>query len=275
MNRITLILLVSLLSISCASIDKNENSIKLNATGAPSIVGIWAMYPLNNGIANVVEFTKDGKSNLHPFDCREKSTDPVESSTYSIDESGKNIRLVTDGEIQNLKLISMTDKELNLGQSVGEELLKFSYLKVSRISPLCFLYKKSNDEKSKRAAYKESDFIHAPWIPENKNILRYVGKWANEKDVVQIQVKRDADGRYMVFLENNENWTHLYNEVRWSDSGLQFESFAYSTRAELYDHPYHKSKQAVILAEVNDLNKIKWSFFIRGQRYDYTLSKKE
>ena len=275
MNRIVLILLVSLLSISCASINKNESSINVNATGAPSIVGIWAMYPLNSGIANVVEFTKDGKGNLHPFDCREKSTDSVESSTYSINENGKNIRLLTDGEVQNLKLISVTDNELNLGQSVGEEILKFSYIKVSRISPLCFLYRESNDEKSKRAAYRESDFIHAPWIPENKNILRYVGKWANEKGIVQIQVKLDSDGRYMVFQENSENWTHLYNEVRWTDLGLQFQSFAYSTRADLYDHPYRKSKQAVILAEVNDLNEIKWSFFIRGQRYDYTLSKKE
>ncbi len=84
------------------------------------------MHPLRNGIASVVEFTNNGTSNLHSFNCREKSTDPVESSTYTITESGKNIRLETDGEIQNLKLISITAKELTLGQSVGEELLKFS-----------------------------------------------------------------------------------------------------------------------------------------------------
>jgi len=37
------------------------------ARGQERLLGIWAMTPLNNGIATVVEFKADGKSNPRPF----------------------------------------------------------------------------------------------------------------------------------------------------------------------------------------------------------------
>lgn len=272
MYKIIILFLVTVLTISCSTSNRIEKPIE--ASNGASIVGIWAMHPLRNGIANVVEFTNDGKINLHSFNCRENSNGPVESSTYTMTESGKNIRLEADGEIQNLKLISIAAKDLTLGQSVGEELIKFSYLKVNRVAPLCFLYRESSDEKSKRTAFNESEFLNAPVIPDNKNILRYVGKWANDEGVVQIEVKLNPDGQYMIFKDNDENWNYLYKQVRWSDANLMYQAFAYSNKPELYDHPYHKSNQAAILAPVNDFKKIKWSFFISGERFGYILKRK-
>lgn len=273
MYKFILIFIISVISVSCTTLNKSDRAIQVNNT--VSIVGLWAMQPLQNGIANVAEFTNDGKSNLHIFNCHEKSTDPVESASYTITENGNNIRLITDdGEVQNLKLISMDDKVLTLGQMLGDELLKFSYIKVNRIEPLCMLYKESKDEQLKNTAFKESDFIHAPWIPEAQNILRYVGKWADEKGLVHIEVKLHSDGRYMLFLDKDENWNYLFNQVRWSDSNLLYQQFVYSNKPELYDHSLHKFNYGVVLSPVGDL-KIKWSIFISDKRFDYILTRKD
>ena len=85
-----------------------------------------------------------------------------------------------------------------------------------------------------------------------------MGKWANDEGVVQIEVKLNPDGQYMIFKDNDENWNYLYKQVRWSDANLMYQAFAYSNKPELYDHPYHKSNQAAILAPVDDLKKIKF-----------------
>jgi hypothetical protein len=264
---------VFVISLASCSTVPNRNFKYGNET-KPSIVGIWAMLPLRNGIANVAEFTKDGKSNLYSFNCRKKWSDETEPSTYTISNDGKNIRLDSNGEIQELSLISISENEMVLGQKVGGNLLKFSYIKVSRISPLCFLYKESKEESSKRTAFEKSDFTPAPWIPNSPNIERYAGKWADEKGIVQIEVNMDVDARYRVFHENDENWNYLYNDVSWSGSELHFQSFAYSDKRDLFDHPYHKSKGTMMLTPTDDFDKIKWSFFIGDKRFDYILSRK-
>lgn len=268
-----ILVLVFAISLASCSVVPNSHLKYRNETN-PSIVGIWAMLPLRNGIANVAEFTNDGKSNLYSFNCRKKSSGETESSTYAISNDEKKIRLYSNGEIQELSLVSISENEMVLGQKVGGDLLKFSYIKISRISPLCFLYKEPKEESSKRTAFEKSDFTPAPWIPNNPNIERYAGKWVDEKGSVQIEVNMDADGRYRVFHENSENWNYLYNDVSWSGSELHFQSFAYSDKRDLFDHPYHKSKMIMMLTPTDDLDKIKWSFLIGNKRFDYILSRK-
>lgn len=272
MRKIISIFVSSMLLASCSTMP-NKN-IELRNEKDVLIVGIWAMLPMRNGIANVIEFTKEGKSNLYSFNCKEKSSNEVESSTYKISGDGKNIHLDSSGEAQDLSLISINKNEMILGQSVGDSLLKFSYARTGRVSPLCFLYKEPEEDKSKRTAFIETEFTHAPFIPDNPNISRYIGKWANEKGEIQIEVVRDTSGRYKIFLENNGNWNYLYNNVSWSGMELRFQSFAYSEKPDLFDHPYHKSSSIMALTPIEDLSKIKWSFFIGDKRFDYLLSRK-
>ena len=139
MLKILLTFASSLLLVSCATAPNgNINSeVEIKA----GIVGIWAMHPLRNGIANVAEFTKEGKSNLHSFNCREKSTGEIESYTYTISSDGREINLELNGEVQELKIVSINENSMTLGQKVGDSLLKFSYVKTDRISPLCHLHK--------------------------------------------------------------------------------------------------------------------------------------
>jgi len=271
-RKITLICVFSILLASCST-TPNKN-IELRNEKDVLIVGIWAMLPLRNAIDNVVEFTKEGKSNLYSFNCKEKSSNEVESSTYKISGDGKNIHLDSSGEAQDLSLISINKNAMVLGQNVGDALLKFSYTRTGRVSPLCFLYKEPGEDKSKRTAFIETNFTHAPFIPDNPNISRYTGKWANEKGEIQIEVIRDTNGRYKVFHENNENWNYLYNNVSWSGVELRFQSFAYSDKPDLFDHSYHKSSSIMVLTPIEDLSKIKWSFFIGDKRFDYILSRK-
>lgn len=272
MRKIVFILVFSMLLASCSTMPNKY--IELRDEKDIAIVGIWAMLPLRNGIANVVEFTKEGKSNLYSFNCKEKYSNEIESFTYKISDDGKNIHLDSSGEAQDLSLISINNNAMILGQNVGDAVLKFSYTRTDRVSPLCALYNEPEEDKYKPAAFIEADFTHAPFIPDSLNISRYIGKWANEKGEIQIEVIRDASGRYKVFLENNENWNYLYNNVGWSGVELRFQSFAYSDRPDLFDHPYHKSSSIMLLAPVEDLSKIKWSFFIGDKRFDYVLGRK-
>lgn len=232
------------------------------------------MLPLRNGIANVVEFTKDGKSNLYSFNCKEKSSGEIESSIYTIDHDEKNIRLDSNGEIHELRLISIHENKMILEQKTEGNLLEFFYIKVSHVSPLCYLYKESRNDKFKRTSFKEKDFTHTPWIPNSIYIERYIGKWENEKGQTQIEINMDSDGKYKVFHEKNENWNYLYNNVRWSGAELHFQSFTYSDKEELFNHSYHKSSSLMTLTLTNDLSRVKWSFFIDGKRFDYILTRK-
>jgi hypothetical protein len=268
-----LLLSLSILLASCTTTPIKDTKA-VNSENA-RVVGIWAMMPLRNGIANVIEFTNEGKSNLHSFNCNEKSTNEVESSTYAVSEDRTKILFKSGGETEDLQIIGISEKAMILGQLVGSEVLKFSYVRTSRVAPLCFLYKEPKEDKFKRTAFKESDFTHDPWIPEIPNIERYVGKWASDEGAVQIEVKRDSNNKYKVFLESNENWNYLYNNVRWSGLELRFKSFAYSSKRDLFDHPFHKSVGDNMLAPVEDANKIKWSFFTEGQQFDYILIRKK
>ena len=47
--------------------------------------GIWAMHPLNNGIANLVEFSGN-TATLHPVQC------DFETGLYTVDRANSNMR---------------------------------------------------------------------------------------------------------------------------------------------------------------------------------------
>ncbi len=272
MHKIIFTLVLTTILASCSStLHKNTISSKERKI---SIIGIWAMLPLRNGIANVVEFTKEGRSNLHPFNCRKNTSGEVESSIYTISDDGMNVRLDSGGEIQNLSIISINNDTMFLEQKAGNFSLKFAYVRSDRVSPLCSLYKESKEDASKRTAFNKTDFTHDPWVPDNPNISRYAGKWADENGAVQIEVIKDDSGRYKIYMHNNENWNHLYNNVHWSGVELRFQSFAYSDKHDLFDHPFHKSGSMMILTPVDDANKIKWSFYSGAKRYDYILIRK-
>jgi len=115
------------------------------------IIGIWGMIPLKNGIANVVEFTEEGKSNLYSFNCRDKKWNGNELSTYTITDDEKYIRLNTNGNTQDLNLITVGEKSMILGQKLGDGLLTFAYVKIKRVFPLCFMYKESEEEIAKES----------------------------------------------------------------------------------------------------------------------------
>lgn len=272
MNTIVFTLTISLLLTSYSSVMQSEN-MELSTEKDISIVGIWAMIPLRNGIANVVEFTREGKSNLHAFNCRKKSLTESESSTYTINDEKNNIRFDSSGRIDNLSIVSIKKKTMTLRQMVGEDQLEFAYIRTNKVSPLCFLYKESQKEKNKRTAFKETNFTHEPWIPDSPMIARYVGKWADDNGHIQIEVKKDVSGKYKIYHQNNENWNYLFNSVHWSGEELRFRIFAYSDKQELFDHNYHKSDSLQILTSVDDLNKIKHSFFILGKQYDFILTR--
>lgn len=105
------------------------------------LLGIWAMKPLNNGIANVVEFSADGKSNLHAFNCAEPGEPEVEVSDYRISEDGQTIHVSSPYESFDLQVQSFTAKEMQLGMTIEDMQLQFGYLKRDKIEPLCELYK--------------------------------------------------------------------------------------------------------------------------------------
>lgn len=270
MKKVFLIIASSVLLAACAT-GQNTNT---KADAKDAIVGIWAMVPLRNGIANVVEFTKDGKSNVYPFNCRSSTSEKIESSVYAVSSSGEKIELTTEGETQELGLVAVGKKSMILSQDVAGSTLKFSYIRVNRISPLCHMYKGQKDKLPKKTAYVESDFIPDPWIPDHPNMARYVGAWADEKGAIQIEVRLDSAGKYKIFQESSENWNHLFNNVHWSGDELYFQSFAYSDKKNIFDHPYHKSNVKNILAPVDDANKIKNSHFIGGKRFDHILIRK-
>lgn len=101
------------------------------------LLGIWAMQPLNNGIANVVEFTADGKSNLHAFNCQEPGQPEVEVSDYRVSEDGKTIHVTSPYESFDLQVLSFAPAAMQLGMEIEGHQLQFSYLKRDKIESLC------------------------------------------------------------------------------------------------------------------------------------------
>ena len=103
--------------------------------------GIWAMIPLNNGIANVVTLDKDGVNKHYTAQCTDKN------GHYSISEPdiGKykvsnNQLVITDDDgnlVTELKILFVSQSEMKLGQD--DFVLKYN--KTKQVKPLCDLYR--------------------------------------------------------------------------------------------------------------------------------------
>lgn len=238
----------------------------------PHLVGIWAMMPLANGIANVAEYQIDGKVQLHSFNCVERSDQDVEVSDYSVAADGKSIRIDSPMRAFDLEVLAFSDNLMVLGMSVGGSQLKFMYKKVEKVEPLCDLYSNAKAEAARRTAYHPDDFTPAPAIPEHAGIERYLGKWENKEDGGTIQVLRDTKGKPYLSLPAHENWRYLFNNVRWEGEILHYQSFAYSEKQSLYRHPYHKTKTPMTLEPVAG-GKLLRAYVIGGKRYEQLLQR--
>jgi len=118
-----------------------QKSVAQSAESKASLIGIWAMIPLKNGIANVAEFDEAGISKLHPFNCQKQTNEPIQISEYELTNDGKTIQLNTHGEVMDLVVKSVTEKEMVLAQEVLDFSFKFMYLRTDTVAPLCDLYK--------------------------------------------------------------------------------------------------------------------------------------
>lgn len=231
------------------------------------------MLPIKNGIANVVELGADGKSTLHPFNCTEHTKAAAEVADYRISEDGRTLRLVRDGETTEFTIVSLVSEVLTLAQAAGDSTTTFTYLRTLEVAPLCMLFAGYVSRPVTGSAYQATDFTGAPTIPPHPDLARYVGRWASDDGVVQIEVRRDADGSARLHHDRDENWTYLFNNVAWVGNELHYRSFAYSEREDLFDHPYHKSSSEDLLVPVADPDRIRWSFFSGGERIDYLLTR--
>ncbi|MDE1463714.1 hypothetical protein [Spartinivicinus poritis] len=239
-----------------------------------SIIGIWSMIPLKNGIANVVEYTKDGKSKVYSFNCIKKNERVVEISDYKVSQDGKIIYISSEKNSFELEVLTLQPKAMKLSMNFNDHKLTFQYIKTNKIEPLCSLFKWKEPSETKKGAFDGKEFIHKPIIPIRPDIDRYIGAWANDKGEIQITIIKDADGNIKLHLESDKNWNYLYNNVSWVGNELHYQSFAYSDKKDLFTHPYHKSRMKTIITPVSDYNKIKYSFFIDSSRYDYILTRK-
>ncbi|MGE8496473.1 MAG: hypothetical protein ACN6O6_03120 [Pseudomonas sp.] len=263
---------VALLSGCSNSAQKGTDSVPA-ADEKVSLVGIWAMMPLRNGIANVVEYTADGKSRLHSFNCAEPKESGVELADYRLSEDGKTLHISSPQSTFDLQVLTFKPSLMKLAMNIEGMDLQFTYLKTDRIAPLCALYQKPVVDKSKQTPYQASDFVAAPAIPANANLDRYVGRWANEDGEIQVEVVKDAAGNARLSQEPSDNWRHLFNQVNWAGAELHYQSFAYSEKKSLFTHPYHKSMHPSILTPVDDPEKIQYAFFIGAKRFDYILTR--
>ena len=129
----------------CAGVANNQAELSL-AENKQLVVGVWAMMPLRNGIANVVEYTADGKSKLHSFNCTKPGETAVEESAYSIREDGKIISISSPYQNFDLRVLSFKRNAMKLAMTIEGMELQFSYLKTSKIAPLCVLYEKEMEQ---------------------------------------------------------------------------------------------------------------------------------
>lgn len=254
----------------CADKAPSNEPLSL-AQNEEHLVGIWAMVPLRNGIANVVEYRADGKALLHPFNCAEPGQPEVEQSDYRVADDGQTIHVSSALDEFDLKVLEFNRRTMRLGLHVAGSDLTFAYLKVEKAAPLCALYQMENLQ-AKATPYQQSDFIPAPRVPARPDLDRFLGKWAIDTGQVQIEIRRDDDGEAFLYQANSENWRHLYNAVHWVGDELHYQSYAYSEKESLYRHPYHKSQHATIMQAQPD-GLMKHSFFIGETRHDLVLKR--
>ena len=276
------IIVKNLLSVSLAGLLLGACSNEAVQEQAPSatesdqrLLGIWAMLPLRNGIANVAEYRADGKVLLHSFNCAEPREREIEESDYLFSEDGRTIHISSPQRAFDLEVLDLQPNSMKLGMQVAGSELNFSYLKRNDVAPLCSLYVKPQADESKQSAFKASDFVAAPTIPAHANIERYMGRWVDENGQLQLEVIRDSSGRTKLHHASDKNWHYLFNDVNWQGDELHYQSYAYSDQPRLFSHPFHKSQHRSILSPRGEAGKIQYSFFIGQKRFDYILMREQ
>jgi hypothetical protein len=266
-------LIFAALALSACAAQPPDPAMGSSATvDQAALLGVWAMMPLPNGIANVVEYSPDGKVALHPFNCAEPGPrEEVEVSSYTLAKDGKSIHIQSPKDTFDLQVIVAKPTVMALRMTLSGQQLAFMYIKVKKVAPLCFMYTPAAEEERK-SPYQQKDFIPAPSIPVHADLGRYIGQWANDEGEVQFEVRQDKTGNAYLY-HSSENWAYLFNAVAWQADGLHFTAFAYSENPKLYRHPYHKSKIPVVIA-INEDGTLKEIDLISGQRFESTLFRK-
>lgn len=267
---LSLLLAVSVLS-GCAHSSNAPNASALPSSDKHALVGIWAMQPLNNGIANVTEFRADGKALLYPFNCSDRQAQQPEVSTYTVADNGQSIHIASAQESFDLKVLAFAPKAMQLAMQVADQQLTFDYVKVDKVAPLCALPSGAAAEQARQSPYQASDFVAAPQLPAHPRMERYLGTWAIG-DVVELEIRRDPQGKAYLYHASNPNWHYLYNDVRWIGDALHFQSYSYSDKPELFSHPSHKSPTQVILQPTPD-GKLRYLLTIEGRVFEETLTR--
>lgn len=122
-----------------------------------AVIGVWAMIPLQNGIANVVEFKANGEVDNHSFVCdittKKAISKGVENSLYTLNARDISVQYKAD-PAQGTKLHidamsnwkNTTTPTLKLTQTLDENnsdfKLEFNYIKLENapIAPLCDMF---------------------------------------------------------------------------------------------------------------------------------------
>ncbi len=251
-------------------------SSDLNATNSLAVnsrlQGIWALQPLQDGTATVTEYRADGALLLHPFNCRHPRAQPVQTFDYRLAEDGQTIHVSSPLGTYEFNVLSLSAERLQLVREVGPRRLTFDYRKVDRIAASCPPDPARGTELARRTPYQPDDFVPAPTLPDHPDMGRYVGKWAGAEDQMLLEIVRDANGRYYLLNAGDENWHHLFNDVRWVGDELHFQSFAYSDNPLLFRHPFHKSNNTIVLQPTPDA-RLRYSFFLDGQRVSEVMTR--
>ena len=135
--------------------------------------------------------------------------------------------------------------------------------------PLCGMYKP--EHKSQKTAFKPGDFIAAPLIPEHKDLENFVGKWQSKK-ITQLEIIVDKQGRFTLFHAADNNWSYLFNNVHWVADELNFNSYAYSDKSELFGHPFHKSQTPTQIRLLSN-DKMRMTIEIDGDKSVFELTR--
>ena len=238
------------------------------------LTGIWAMIPLRNGIANVVEFNADAKATIHAFNCLEtEEHSALEVNNFRVSNDGKFIHLRSPKRSSNLKILLLDPQAMRLGTTIADQDLIFEYLKEDKVIPLCALYPDAAGERVREAArktpFKASDFIQNPKIPAHPDMQRYIGKWTGDDE---IEIVMDASGSAYIHTAPSENWNYLFNGAHWVGDELHVQMFAYSDHPDLYRHPYHKSRYELVI-QPSANGKLVVSSFIGGKKFEIILSR--
>lgn len=236
------------------------------------LTGIWAMIPLRNGIANVVEFGADGKSTLHSFNCIEPEKHEPEVSDFKVSNDGRFIRFKSPARNMFLKILALNPQSMELSMDASYRGLGFDYLKVDKVKPLCELYPNAAAEIARRTPFSPSDFVQSPGIPAHPDIQRYIGKWADDKGHVLFEIVMNSSGGAYLYSAPDKNWKTLFNDVSWVGNELHFQSFAYSDIPNLYKHPDHKARIQNILRP-NTGGTLLLSFFVGEKRLILVLNR--